>query len=252
MDAEKEMEEYSQTLMNPKRKLMGRIALYAFRLIVFFIIALVLWRVLFSDRIPALAKTLLVNEQTYAAYESQGNTLTMYTQPQEQLTFRENEDGITGLFWVLQSVFIPEADQVQILTRYNNSTLQHIKEDFDLSALPDREQNVADVTLVVTIDPTPSDRKNGDEQTIRYHASAEPVKDQTSMYNYRKYLFDGVSIDPATTVDVSVHFYYVDRVDYDAAPYAMLRIYDNQSENEPVKLTSRDKRALAAYADGLS
>ena len=252
MDAEKEMEEYAQTRMSPKRRLLGKIARYAFRLAVFFIIGLVLWRVLFSDRVPSAAKTLLVNEQTYAAYESQGNKLTMYTQAQEQLTYREDEDGITGLFWVLQSVFIPEAQQIQLLTRYNNSTLQHIKDDFGLTVLPDRDEAIADVSLVVITDPSPTDRQNGDEQTTRYHASAAPTKHQTSMYNYRKYLFDGVVIDPKTTVEVRVDFYYAERVDYTIEPYAALRIYDNLSENESVKLTSRDKRALTAYRDGLS
>ena len=252
MDAEKEMEEYAQTRMNPRQRRVRRIVWTVLRLLAFFIIGIVLWRVLFSDRIPSAAKTLLVNEQTYSAYQSNGKSLAMYTQSHEQLTFREDTDGITGLFWVMQSVFIPEAEQIQLLTRYNNSTLQHVKEDFSLATLPDREATIADVTLVVVTDPTPSDRENGDEQTTRYHASADPTKHQTSMYNYRKYVFDGVVIDPATTLEVVVHFYYAGCVDYTSEPYAALRIYDNLSENESVKLTSRDKRALTAYHNGLS
>ena len=248
MDADREMQEYSESYMGRGRKIVSRIFSYAFRVIVFSIIALVLWRVLLSDRIPSKAKALLVNDATYAAYLAEGDELDMYTQYQEKLAVDERDAGIYGLFWVNKAVFIPGAEQVQILTRYNNSTLRHIATDYKLDAIPDRNSIIADVTLVVTTDPTPDAPKSGDEYKTRYAASGEPVKNKTAMYNYRSYVFDDVTIDPLTTTDVTVEFYYVDRVDYDAHPYSSLRIYDSESENEAVELTSRDKKALGAYA----
>ena len=248
MDAEQEMQEYSESHMGRGRKIVSRIFSYAFRAIVFFIIALVLWRVLLSDRIPTSIKTLLVNDATYAAYQLEGNELTMYTQYQDKLAVDEREAGIYGLFWVNKAVFIPGAEQVQILTRYNNSTLRQIATDYKLEAVPERDTIVADVTLVVTTDPTPDAPESGDEYQTRYTPSAAPTKDRTAMYNYRKYIFDGIKIDPMTTTDITVEFYYIDRVNYDALPYSSLRIYDSESEREPVKLTARDTRALRAYA----
>ncbi|MBO5899089.1 MAG: hypothetical protein J6R04_08775 [Clostridia bacterium] len=250
MDAEQEMQEYSERHMSRGRIIVGRVFTYAFRVLVFGIIALVLWRVLLSDRIPKEARTLLVNEATYAAYLAEGESLTMYTQAQDEIAVNETEDGVYGLFWVSQTVFIPEADQIQILTRYNNSTLRHIATDFKLAEIPAREDIVADVTLVVTTDPTPLDRENGDEVKVRYAASGAPAVDETSMYNYRKYIFDGVDFDPATTVDITVEFFYIDRVDYDDLPYCSLRIFDREFEIDPLTLTSRDERALASYAGG--
>lgn len=248
MDADREMQEYAESHMGRGRKIVSRIFSYAFRVVVFSIIALVLWRVLLSDRIPAKAKTLLVNDATYEAYLTEGDGLNMYTQYQEKLAVDERDAGIYGLFWVNEAVFIPGADQVQILTRYNNSTLRHIATDYKLSDVPDRDSIVADVTLVVTTDPTPDAPKSGDEYETRYAPSAAPTKERTAMYNYRKYVFDGVTVNPLTTVDITVEFYYIDRVDYDALPYGSLRIYDNESEIESVELTARDKKTLRSYA----
>ena len=248
MDAEKEMQEYSERHMSRGQKLVGRIFSYAFRALVFIIIALVLWRVLFSDIIPKKAKTLLVNDATYRAYLAEGDELDMYTQYQEKLAVTENDAGMYGLFWVSEAVFIPGADQIQLLTRYNNSTLRHIATDFKLDSVPEREANIADVTLVVTTDPTPTDTENGDEYKTRYVSCGEPVKNKTAMYNYRKYIFDSITVDPETTIDITVEFYYVGRVNYDGLPYSSLRIYDSETDNDPVKLTARDKRALASYA----
>ena len=248
MDAEQEMQEYSERHKSHGRLVVERVLRYAFRVLVFGIIALVLWRVLLSDRVPKDAKTLLVNEATYAAYLAEGETLTMYTQAQDEIAVNETADGVYGLFWVKQAVFIPSANQIQLLTRYNNSTLTHIATDFKLDAVPSREETVADVTLVVTSDPTPTDSENGDEYKTRYAASGEPSVDETSRYNYRKYIFDGVDFDPATTVDITVEFRYDGRVDYDKVPYCSLRIFDRNFEIDPLTLTSRDKQALLAYA----
>lgn len=252
MDADREMQEYSERQMSRTGRIITRIFAWAFRLFVFGIIAMVLWRVLFSGMIPRGAKTLLVNEATCAAYVAEGEELTMYTQSHDKLAIDERDEGALGLFWVCESTFIPKANQIQILTRYNNSTLRHIVTDFKLDEdeIPTRDDIVADVTLVVTTDPTPDAPRSGDEYETRYHASGEPTKARASMYNYRKYIFDGIEIDPETTTDITAEFYYVGRVNYDIVPYSFLRIYDRETENDPVRLTARDERAIRAYASG--
>lgn len=261
MDAEKEMQEYSEKKMSRTRKIVNRVFSYIFRTIVFGIIALVLWRVFISDIVPSGAETLLVNEATYAAYLAEGESLTMYTQEQDALAIEERKettvvDGVErettvtrSLFWVCQTVFIPEADQVQLLTRYNNSTLRQLATDFKLDEVPSRDEEVVEVTLVVLTDPTPDEPDNGDSYKTRYHASGTPSSDRTLLYNYRKFIFDGVEIDAEQTVSVTAEFYYAGRVNYDRQPDNRLVIYDRETECVELSLSSADKKALRAYAE---
>ena len=245
MDYEQEYEEYSQQKMSPARILLGKIFGWIGRILVFGIIALVMWRILFSGRIPAKMKTLIVNENTYAAYLDEGNTLTMYTQPQEQVIM---EGDSAGYFWVCRAVFIPEADQVQILVRYNNSTLSRLAEDFELDRTLERSEDILDVTLVITVDPDPTNDTTTDRQKIRIRPTGEPIGDATMMYNYRLLVFDGVTFDPASTINLSIEFYLNGYVDYDANPLGSLVIYEPQYGTEPYALALRDKRAIKQYA----
>jgi hypothetical protein len=245
MDYEQEYEEYSQQKMSPTRILLGKILGWIGRILVFGIIALVLWRVLFSGHIPAKMKTLIVNENTYATYLDEGNKLTMYTQPQEQVIM---EGDSAGYFWVCRAVFIPEADQVQILVRYNNSTLTRLAEDFELDRTLERSEDILDVTLVITVDSDPTNDTTTDRQKVRIQPSGEPIRDTTMMYNYRLLVFDGVTFDPASTINLSIEFYLEGFVDYDAHPLGSLVIYEPQYGTEPYALTLRDKRAIKQYA----
>lgn len=245
MDYEQEYEEYSQQKMSPTRILLGKILGWIGRILVFGIIALVLWRVLFSGHIPAKMKTLIVNENTYATYLDEGNKLTMYTQPQEQVIM---EGDSAGYFWVCRAIFIPEADQVQILVRYNNSTLTRLAEDFELDRTLARSEDILDVTLVITVDPDPTNDTTTDRQKVRIQPSGEPIGDTTMMYNYRLFVFDGVTFDPASTINLSIEFYLEGFVDYDAHPLGSLVIYEPQYGTEPYALTLRDKRAIKQYA----
>ena len=240
MDYEQEMDEYVESHMSSRRIMLRKCLKYAFRTVVFAIIALLLWRVFLSDRVPGGMKTLLVDDATYAAYEAQGE-LTLYTQTQDKLIV--NGDT-AGYFWVSQAVFIPEASQVQILVRYNNSTLEHIAEDFKLDGVPNRESTVIDVTLRVRY----AADESGEVREERYYAAQPPVSDSTLMYNYRKLVFDGLDVD-ASVSEILVDFYYVDRVNYEKLPYGTLLVYDSESDNEPIRLSARDKKALKAYGE---
>ena len=137
-DYEKEYEQYSHTNMSRGQLIALKCLKYAARGLIFGIIALVLWRVLFSGRVPKNMETLTVNDALYEAYVEKGDGLTMYTQTHAPVVM---EGETAGYFWVCQTVFIPEANQVQVLIRYNNSTLKHIAQDFSLEEdeIPSRE-----------------------------------------------------------------------------------------------------------------
>jgi methionine synthase I (cobalamin-dependent) len=93
----------------------------------------------------------------------------------------------------------------------------------------------------------------GDDENVEYvrvHATASETKaDQKSLYNYRKFVFDGVDFNtpekPILTVFMDV--YYLEDVNYEEDPYGTLPVYQYVYENQPYTLTDRDIKALEAY-----
>ena len=78
MDYEQEYEQYAKRYMSRGRLLTGNILKWTARVLIFGIIAMVLWRVMFSARVPRDMTTLCVNDAVMEAYEA--GQLTVYTQ----------------------------------------------------------------------------------------------------------------------------------------------------------------------------
>jgi hypothetical protein len=244
MDYEQEYEEYAQQHMSRGRLATGRILKWTGRVLVWGIIALVLWRVMFSARVPKSMTTLTVNDAVMDAYEA--GKLDVFTQDRAPV----NMDGETaGYFWVCQAIFIPEINQVQVLVRYNNGTLRHIAEDFALGEdnVPARDEDVIDVTLAVWVDPDPTNDTTTDRELVRIQPTGEETTDQTAMYNYRRYVFDGVDLENPDIINMTVDIYYKGSVNYDRAAYSTIIVYEPRYENLPYNLTGRDKRALRDF-----
>ena len=227
-----------------------RIARRIFRFFLFALIlgvnGIIFWRFC-SASIPSAVKAVVPNEALASAYVAQDGDLTAYRQEQASIT--RGTDNY-GYFSVVQCVFFPEAEQVQIVFRYNKSTLRHLAEDKGLDAIPEKSGTHFDVTLLRTTDLTPEDKSdNLDPATLaqtRYFASGEPVRVETSLYTYFRYTFDGVTVAPDTD-GVFVDVYWLGDLDYSAAAYGTLCIWDSDSENIPVKLTTADRKALEAW-----
>ncbi len=224
--------------MSKAGKIVWKLIKAFFWLIIFAVNVIMLWRVLFSGD-PSEIKPILVNEQTLSAYEKVGDELRLEVQMQRTITE-------SGRFSVTDCVFIPEAEQIQITVRYNNSTLRKLTEDFELEKMPNREEELFDVTLVKTVDLTP---ENPEDNTIkstlreeRYYPSAEPKTAYKTLYSYRKFIFDNVSYEDA--VGMFVDIYYVGDKDYTDTPYDALCIYDALMDIEARELSGADKRAL--------
>lgn len=220
---------------------MGKIIKYSFKTLFYLFIiavnAIILWRLFFSGD-PKSMKVLSVNENTLAAYEEHGSDMLLLGQKQRTITS-------SGLFSVTDAVFIPQAEQIQIVVRYNNSTLRHTAEDFSLDEVPSKKDDVFDVTIVKTIDLTPeTDEDNTDEDKLgeeRYYPS-EVKTEYKTLYTYKRYIFDGVTNDDA--VGMFVDIYYNGAIDYDAEPYGALCIYDGADEMQTDKLGRDDIRAI--------
>ena len=206
-------------------RIAGRITKLLFSLFIFSICGILVWRVFFSTKIPKDLNALLPTPSLREAYAENGGELTL--QYQELSTISRAEDSY-GYFSVVSYVFIPEADQVQLVFRYNNSTIRHLQQDYGLSELPKKSDHLFDVTLVIANDPTPLDhtddyRENGLE-TTRISPSAEPLREETALYTFYRYVFDGVSVEDFTN-SVYLDVYYAEDIRYDQRPYSSLLLY---------------------------
>ena len=212
------------------------------------VVGLLLWRIIDSSIDPKSMNTIIPNDKLCAAYEQNGGKLTMYDQNQTTHTRGENNYGYFG---ITQSVFIKEADQLQLVFRYNNSTLEHTKEDYSLPAVPSRDEEVYDVTVTIMYDLTPDNPDDNDGKTpeaVRFERfyPSDMVSAQKTLYNYRKFVFDGIEITD-DVIGVYVDFYYVGDVDYDEKPYGSLLLYYNGDKNRTVNLTAQDKKLIEAF-----
>ena len=227
------------------QRIVGRVVKLTLTLFVFAVTAILLWRVFFSANIPDSLSTVSVNDATRNAYSEHGNDLILQYQEQKSLTYGKQN---AGYFGVAEYFFIPQADQVQVILRYNNSTLKHLAQDYGLTEIPDKAGEHFDVTLLHVTDLTPdNEADNADPnalKSVRYQPT-EVKRDTTSLYTYYRLVFDGVHIDEQSISHVFLDIYYVNDLDYEKEPYGTLLLYDHLHEWLPRKLTAADKKALA-------
>jgi len=248
-------------MSNKAWRTIGRIIKYTAFAVVFSVIILLVWRIASSGD-PKSMKTLTGNEALASAYAENGDGLEVYYQEQGKLT---RSEGNYGYFGVTQVRIIPDADQIQVVFRYNTSTLRYMEDDLGLErGTLLRDEDHFDVSLVISTDLTPErtdDNAFGEKDhpesvsEKRYFPTEKyTVKDKKNVYNYRKYVFEGVSIEDLTLA-AYVDVYYKGKdangntvtPDYLEKPKGTLCIYDYKSENITKKLTSDDIDAIKAW-----
>lgn len=222
----------------------GKIIKRSFKVLLYLIIILVngilIGRLLFSGD-PSELKVIMVNENTAAVWQESGKEMKLETQKQRTITS-------DGLFSVTSCVFIPEAEQIQVTVRYNNSTLRKLAQDYELEAVPERKSKIFDVSIVKTIDLTPDDPEdNTDKDKLREerYFPGEVKEAYKTLYSYRKFIFDNVTYEDAVGMFVDV--YYVEDIDYEDKPYGALCIYDALMPLEERELSSADIKALKKW-----
>ncbi|MBO5845658.1 MAG: hypothetical protein J6Q77_03330 [Clostridia bacterium] len=237
-----------------------RIAGYLVKMLVTLVVASVcaalLWRV-FSSADPDSMKTVYINDAIYEAYNSSGGKLYMFDQEQNSLT--RGEDN-AGYFGITRAVFIPEANQIQVVLRYNNSTIRYLTEDYGLESTPAREDDLFDVSLFFSVDLTPDNKEDNaiisDEGTRTFRCSSKLVEsDQKNLYNYRKLVFDldecgedlAELLDSGLLLAVYADVYYVEDMDLNEEAYGTLCLYDYVTERDEVKLSSADKKLIEGW-----
>ena len=236
-------------------KRFGKILRFLFVCLILTVCVFMLWRI-FSTGIPSDLKPLLPNNTLRQLYASDGNNMVIFRQRYDNIT---RADYNSGYFAVPEAVFIPDANQAQIIFRYNNSTIRRVADDLSLDTVPDRESELFDVSLVLYIDLTPDNPDDNDDvnsdglKKIVVRPTAEKSAHST-LYNFYRYSFDFSEADEPTDIKklmedgtliaVHVQFYYGSDPDYAQSPYGALNIYYHQRSNIDVKLSSKDKKAL--------
>ncbi len=245
-------------------KRLGFVGKIALGLFVFAVCAFMLWRI-FSMGTPSEIKTVTPNEKLSAAYTAKGDDLYMFKQSYDEI----NTDKATkGYFAVPEVVFIPEANQVQLVFRYNNSTLKSLAEDKKLSSVPDKNSDLFDVSLCLYTALVPEYEKDnlGNAEItkddigkkvgqLRFLPSGKPISERTTLYCFYRYTFDCVSedgqslsqlLDEGKLISAQCHIYYNGDKNLEEAPYGAISIYDSRRENKQVMLSKNDKKALEA------
>ena len=220
-----------------------------FGLLVLAVCGFLFWRI-FSANTPDSLTAISVNDAIYQAYEESDGELYVFRQEQGTIT---RADSNRGYFSVTHAVFVPDANQIQIVFRYNNSTLEHLVKDKGLDAVPDRAEDVYDVTLFFSVDLTPDDESDNavisDEGTRTFRCSGTLVESEAeSLYNYRKFVFDldGCDenlrelLDSELLLAVYADVYYVGDLDYEDDPYGTLCLYDYKTKIKTVELSKSE------------
>ena len=232
---------------------------YFFVLLIIAINVTLIWRMTSSSD-PKSMKTISPNEAILAEYKKSGKELYMFTQEQLKHTYAEYN---YGYFAVTQTVFIPDANQAQIVFRYNNSTIKAVADDYNLPEVPSRDTELFDVTLLFAVDLTPEnsdDNAISDGEGVRFvrFAASYSESEKKNLYNYRKLVFDFGDTDIKSLLEsnsllaVYADIFYIGEVDYSSRPYGTLCLYDYKSENIPLTLKGRDISAIRKYEEDLS
>ncbi len=219
--------------------ILGHVLRALFTLLIIGICGLLLWRIAFSQRAPRELRQLSSNAVLREAYETNGGSLTILEQP-DQVGHTEADDNY-AYYRVDWCVFIDEADQVQLLFYYNNSTLEYVSEELGISPVLPAATEVFGVELVVCRDVTP-DGYTGEEpvieETVIRPVSCEPGENK--MYTFCKYTFDGVAIEDDTAV-VYLDIYYEGE---EREELGTMRLYHRESRTEERALTRKEERIV--------
>ena len=236
-------------------RITGNIIKLLFGLLIAFICFFMIWRVFSASNDPSSMKLLSPNKALIAAYDEDGALEGMFRQEQRSITSAEHN---SGYFSVTRATFIPSANQIQIVVRYNNSTLRHTQEDFELDEPLSRDDEVYDVSLLLVTDLTPendSDNLNIDGDSVAM-ARIHPTyfkSEKNTLYNYRLFVFDLGDIDletlleDGTLISVFTDIYYSGDVDYSDTPYGTLCLYDYITETVDVKISSAEKKVFEEW-----
>lgn len=237
-------------------RIAGTVLRVFFGALVAFVCGLVLFRI-FSSSDPKSIRKIQPTDAVADAYEA--GTLGAFRQDQRTITSAEYN---YGYFSVTDCVFLPGADEIQLVFRYNTSTIRSTAEDYALPEVPPRDADLYDVSVVIAIDLTPeddTDNDSNDPASVKFvRLPAVCVrKAQKTVYQYGRYYIKVAGedfslsqlLEDGTLNAVYCDIYYNGAIDYDSPAYGTLCLYDYAGERKPVKWKSADKKAIREYIE---
>lgn len=214
--------------------ILGHVVRFLFVLLLIGMITVLLWRVVFSQDPPDGFDQISGNDVLREALHTNGK-ITVLTQ--DQVKYTEGADNY-AYFNLDYCYFFKEADQVQLLLFYNNSTLEHLAEDRGLAAVPPRGEEIFSLKMTQYVDVTPEDHAKAGENDIlteeRVLAPSRCEITTNSLYTFLRYTFDGVDLDADTVV------IYLDMC-YEGESYGTLRLYHRESESRERLLSGKEQ-----------
>lgn len=222
-----------------RKKISHYVAKFVFRaicgLFIAGVIGILIWRMASSGD-PKELVPLTPNEKLASAYAEDSEGFYAFTQKLDNITRTEYNNGY---FSVNRAVFVDSADQLQFILRYNNSTLKNISEDLKIPE-DSREDDVFDVVVTVMYDLTPENKDDNSGEIIGtvkrvQHLATSQKSAKKNLYNYKKYVFDGIKItDDVLAVYVDIYY------NKDVKAAGTLAIYDYRYPKNDYKLTQND------------
>jgi len=233
-------------------RLIGNATKILLVIFVFSVTAFLVWRAFISVKLPSEVADIHIDGSDAAIIKADGGLEGAFRQEQRSTTSNERT---YGYFSAVKTVFLPSLNEIQVLARYNNSTLRATQSDYGLESAPEREGEVYDITLVMVLDKTPENKddnlENGEGLTEEIRIFPKKCDSATAnMYNYRRLVFElgeydlEKLLDEGILLSVFADFYYVEDIDYSKKPYAALCLYDYVTETVPYEPTKNEKKLI--------
>lgn len=217
--------------------ILGHVLRALFALLIAFVCVFLGWRMLFSKRPPKDLREISANEALLAAYAHHGD-ITVMEQP-DQVRYTEGEDNYAD-YHVGRCVFLDEADQVQLLFFYNNSTLRDVSEALAIDPVLPRGEEVFGVELLLLVDVSPEGHEGEPVIEERVVRATRAETGTNSLYTFIRYTFDGVEItDDVTVVYFDIYYEGTERTEL-----GTIRLYHRESSAEYRALTKKEQAVM--------
>lgn len=172
---------------------------------IFLFCGMFILRIILSDYWPAEAKEIYSNSVLDAAYSDEGLPPEAFIQ--DPVTPYDNKDR--AHFFFNYFVLIPEAKQIQLTLRYNDSTLEDIEKDMELDSLPAGDDARFSYYLR--------------DESGKVYAHSSATYTHFMIYNYRRVVFDNV--DTSVTGMLYLDVYFGDAEPETDVPYGSMLVY---------------------------
>lgn len=207
----------------------GKIAKITFKTVILaislFIYSFFIFRLCSTQDAPKSVSSVVWNETARAAYAADPDGFEIFAQ--EPSTFITED----GRFWISDVVYLPQAKQLQMTIKYNDSTLKYLKEAL-AKQQTEGTDNGEDLPLPEIVLPDePFDYSVLDNSGVRYHEYSVS-SDRVQNYNYRRLVFENIVIPEHAAFYIDM--YYVGAIDYTAIPYGSLLAWNTALGTEKI------------------